>query len=164
MNLSLGAPLSGPLNDAINQLRTAGILPVVAAGNQNTDVKDFSPASALGAITVGAINQTSDERASFSNFGQLVDVFAPGINVESVGIRSTNDTEIMSGTSMASPHVAGLAAYLMALENITDPDALAARITALAGADVLSWVWNDVNGTTTLIASNGVRDAMCGDV
>lgn len=154
MNMSVAGSFSNATNQGIDNIRSAGVVPVVAAGNEDTDAQKDSPASASGAITVGAIDQTTDQKASFSNFGQLVDVYAPGVNVESVGIDNTTATKILSGTSMACPHVAGLAAYLMALENITSVDAVADRIASLAtaaGAQVLG----NIKGTTSLIASNG---------
>lgn len=155
MNMSLGGGRSGAINSAINAIRAAGCVPVVAAGNENVDAANDSPASAPGAITVGAIDQTTDARASFSNFGQAVDVFAPGVKVQSVGIKSTTSTATLSGTSMASPHVAGLVAYMMALENITDVDAVAERIKGLA-ASTNSSVRANAQSTTGLIAFNGV--------
>jgi len=154
MNMSLGGSFSGALNSAINAIANAGVVPVVAAGNENQDTKNTSPGSAERAITVGAIDQTTDQRASFSNFGSGVDIFAPGVNVLSVGIESNTATDILSGTSMASPHVAGLAAYLMALEGITDVAAVSDRIKALArttGAEV----GGNRGDTTDLIANNG---------
>jgi len=154
MNMSLGGALSQALNQAINAIANAGVVPVVAAGNENQDTKNTSPGSAERAITVGAIDQTTDTRASFSNFGAGVDVFAPGVNVLSVGIADDLATDVLSGTSMASPHVAGLAAYLMALEGITDVAAVASRIVKLAestGAEVS----NNRGNTTSLIANNG---------
>lgn len=87
-----------------------------------------------------------------------MDVFAPGVNVKSVGITSTTATNVLSGTSMASPHVAGLAAYLMGLENITDIDAVATRIQSLANSTNAS-VRANVRLTTSLIASNGAINA-----
>lgn len=155
MNMSLGGSRSAAINSAINAIRAAGCVPVVAAGNENVDASNDSPASAAGALTVGAIDQTTDTRASFSNFGRPVDVFAPGVNVQSVGIKSTTATTVLSGTSMASPHVAGLAAYVMALENITDVDAVVARIKGLA-ASTNTTVLGNTRSTTNLIAFNGV--------
>ena len=100
MNMSLGGSFSQAINRAIEALRNAGVVPVVAAGNENQDTANTSPGSAPNAITVGAIDATNDQRASFSNFGQLVDIYAPGVNVLSVGIKSDTDTATLSGTSM----------------------------------------------------------------
>lgn len=156
MNMSLGGSFSQAINDAIEALRRAGVVPVVAAGNANQDARSASPASAPNAITVGAINAVNDEKASFSNFGPNVDIFAPGVNITSVGIANDNASARLSGTSMASPHVCGLAAYLMALEGITEVDDVVARIQQLAsttGAEVQ----RNRGRTTNLIAYNGAE-------
>lgn len=100
MNMSLGGTKSNAVNSAVEAIASAGVVPVVAAGNENQDAANTSPASAPDAITVGAIDQTNDRKASFSNFGTVVDVFAPGVDVESVGITSDSATETLSGTSM----------------------------------------------------------------
>ncbi|KAH6692679.1 oryzin [Plectosphaerella plurivora] len=154
MNMSLGGPQSAAVNRAVKALADAGVVPVVAAGNENQDAANTSPASAPEAICVGAIDAATDAKARFSNFGQSVDVFAPGVDVLSVGIQSNTATNTLSGTSMASPHIAGLAAYLMSLEGITDVAAVGARITALAQGSGAS-VKNNTPGTTNLIANNG---------
>lgn len=156
MNMSLGGSRSGAVNRAINAIANAGVVPIVAAGNENQDTANTSPGSAELAITVGAIDQTTDERASFSNFGPIVDIFAPGVNVLSCGIASDTARVSLSGTSMASPHVAGLAAYLMALEGITGITEVSDRIKALARA-TSARVPNQIRGTTDLIANNGIR-------
>lgn len=154
MNMSLGGGLSKTLNDAINAITSAGVVCVVAAGNENQDTANTSPGSAAAAITVGAIDQKNDQKASFSNFGRGVDVFAPGVNVQSVGIKSDTDSATLSGTSMASPHVAGLAAYLMALEGLNTVDTVTNRIKQLAGQTQAA-VGRNAKGTTSLIANNG---------
>lgn len=100
MNMSLGGGQSQAINNAIEALVEAGVVPVVAAGNEAQDAANTSPASSPNAITVGALDATTDERASFSNFGDVVDIYAPGVDVLSVGIKSNTDTETLSGTSM----------------------------------------------------------------
>ncbi|KAK3900681.1 serine protease [Staphylotrichum tortipilum] len=156
MNMSLGGGFSRALNAAINRIEAAGVVPVVAAGNEDQDTANTSPGSAEAAITVGALNQTDDTRAFFSNFGPLVDVFAPGVSVLSANNGSDTATAVLSGTSMASPHVAGLAAYLMALEGITGVQAVSDRIKELAQATGASVRRNEAD-TTSLIANNGFR-------
>lgn len=105
MNMSLGGGLSQAINKAIEALVDAGIVPVVAAGNEAQDAANTSPASAPNAITVGALDATTDERASFSNFGQSVDIYGPGVDVLSVGIKSDSDTATLSGTSMGRSYI-----------------------------------------------------------
>ncbi|KAI1849076.1 hypothetical protein JX265_013091 [Neoarthrinium moseri] len=154
MNMSLGGSKSAAVNAAVEAIAAAGVVPVVAAGNENQNAANVSPASSPNAITVGAIDQTNDRKASFSNFGAVVDIFGPGVNVQSVGITSDSATDTLSGTSMASPHIAGLAAYLMSLESLTDVTAVSDRIKELAGATGAS-VARNTRGTTNLIANNG---------
>jgi subtilisin family serine protease len=154
MNMSLGGGRSQAMNRAIQAIFDAGIVPVVAAGNEAQDTANTSPGSAQNAITVAAIDPRNDVRADFSNFGAGVDINAPGVDILSVGIGSDTDTATLSGTSMASPHVAGLAAYLMALNNINNPADVASTITDLAskaGGQVIQ----NAPGTTDLIANNG---------
>jgi aqualysin 1 len=108
-NMSLGGGASSALDTAVNNLSNSGVAIAVAAGNSSTDACTSSPARAANAITVGATT-TSDSRASFSNFGPCLDIFAPGQGILSAWIGSTTATRTISGTSMASPHVAGVAA------------------------------------------------------
>jgi subtilisin family serine protease len=154
MNMSLGGAFSRAINRAVQALHDAGVVPVVAAGNEAQDTANTSPGSAPNAITVGAIDASNDAIADFSNFGELVDIFAPGVEVESVGITSNTATASLSGTSMASPHVAGLAAYLMSIQDLPTPDDVMQLIKQLGESSGAS-VRNNVPGTTNLIAFNG---------
>jgi subtilisin family serine protease len=155
VNMSVGGSFSAAVNSAVAGLTRAGVTVVTAAGNEDVDAANTSPASAASAITVGAIDATTDKRASFSNFGSVVDIFAPGVDVQSVGIISDTAVRTLSGTSMASPHVAGLAAYLMSLEGITDPAAVATRMQELATATGAK-VSDPGTGTkNAIIANNG---------
>ena len=95
------------------------------------DARFSSPASAPDAFTVAAIDR-NNTRASFSNYGPVVDIFAPGVGILSPWIGSDDATNTISGTSMATPHIAGLAAYLLALEGTRSPAALCSRIQSLA--------------------------------
>lgn len=89
---------------AVNAAVDAGLHFAVAAGNDNSDACDYSPAAAANAVTVGA-STLSDERAYFSNYGKCVDIFAPGLNIQSTWIGSKYAINTISGTSMASPYV-----------------------------------------------------------
>jgi len=112
-NMSLGGGKTPTVDAAVENSVAAGVNHVVAAGNSAADACNSSPSGSLAAITVGATDG-NDLRASFSNYGQCVDVFAPGVNILSSWIGSGNAaTSTISGTSMASPHVAGaVAVYL----------------------------------------------------
>ena len=108
-NMSLGGGASSALDTAVNNLSNSGVPIAVAAGNSNADACGSSPARAANAITTGATT-TTDARASFSNFGTCLDIFAPGSGILSSWFSSDTATATLSGTSMASPHVAGVAA------------------------------------------------------
>jgi len=108
-NMSLGGGASSALDTAVNNLSNSGVPIAVAAGNSNIDACTQSPSRAANAITTGATTST-DARSSFSNFGTCVDIFAPGSSITSAWSTSDTATNTISGTSMASPHVAGVAA------------------------------------------------------
>ncbi|MFC6663412.1 S8 family peptidase [Deinococcus multiflagellatus] len=115
-NMSLGGGFSQAVNDAVNNAASRNLVMVVAAGNENQNACNVSPASAANAITVGSTTNT-DARSSFSNYGTCVDIFAPGSNITSTWIGSTSATNTISGTSMATPHVTGAAALKLAAGN-----------------------------------------------
>ncbi len=111
-NMSLGGGFSSALDTAVKNSVEAGITYAVAAGNSSADACNYSPASTAEAITVGSTT-SSDSRSSFSNYGSCVDIFAPGSGITSAWVGSNTATRTISGTSMASPHVAGAAALFL---------------------------------------------------
>lgn len=121
----------------------------VAAGNEAQNAANVSPASETSACTVGATD-INDNMASFSNYGSVLDVFAPGVNIISTWLNGRTNT--ISGTSMASPHVAGLAAYLLRFEGARSPAALCSRIASLATRNTITRIGS---GSPNLLAFNG---------
>ena len=147
--MSLGGSFSQAVNNEAAAIVDAGLFLAVAAGNEAEDARRSSPASERSACTVGATDD-NDRLADFSNYGALVDVLAPGVDIMSTvpggGVRS------LDGTSMASPHVAGLAAYLMSTgEDAEDLCAYIAR-TSLRGV-----ISGAPNGTVTALINNGFQ-------
>ncbi|KAI1417059.1 subtilisin-like serine protease pepD [Hypoxylon sp. FL1857] len=152
INMSLAFTPSKALNRAVDAASAMGILSVVAAGNDNAPASSRSPASASSALTVGAISWNRT-RASFSNYGSCVDVFAPGVDIISLWNKEGRES-IESGTSMSSPHVAGLALYLKGLEDGLDsPADTIARVKELATSGV---VVGAGSGSPNLLAYNGI--------
>ncbi|KAE8375161.1 Alkaline protease 1 [Aspergillus bertholletiae] len=150
INMSLGGGFSQAFNDAVENAFAQGVLSIVAAGNENSDAGQTSPASAPDAVTVAAISK-NNARASFSNYGSVVDIFAPGQDILSAWIGSNTATNTISGTSMATPHIVGLSLYLAALENLSGPEAVTKRLKELGTQGVVT----DVQGSPNLLAYNG---------
>lgn len=139
VNMSLGGGYSSALNTAVNNLSNSGVFVAVAAGNSSTNACNTSPASAPGVYTVAA-STSSDARASYSNYGSCVNIYAPGSSIRSAWHTSNTATNSISGTSMASPHVAGLAAMIKQTN------------TSASHAAIANWM--TTNATTNRISGN----------
>lgn len=140
VNMSLGGPFSSTSNNLVQQMVNNGIVVAVAAGNSNANACNTSPASAPAALTV-ASSTSSDARSSFSNWGSCVDVFAPGSSITSTWLNGGTNT--ISGTSMASPHVAGVAALVLD----DNPSASVAAVTSSIIDNATSNAISNVRGS-----------------
>ncbi|MHC9511035.1 S8 family peptidase [Kangiella sp. M94] len=134
-NMSLGGGASSSIDTAVANLVSAGVTVVVAAGNDNSSACNYSPAREPSAITVGSTT-SSDSRSSFSNYGSCLDIYAPGSSITSAW--SNGGTNTISGTSMASPHVAGVAALYLADNPTATPSQVDTAITDAATPGVVS--------------------------
>jgi subtilisin family serine protease/N-acetylneuraminic acid mutarotase len=139
-NMSLGANGFSPtINEAVENSIRSGVTYVVAAGNSHDDACIYSPSSVFPAIVVGASDRT-DQYAYFSNIGSCVDLAAPGVNITSAWIGSTDATTTISGTSMATPHTAGAAALYLSLKPGAPPGDVATALQTNATSGVLTSV------------------------
>ncbi|MEU7570675.1 S8 family serine peptidase [Micromonospora sp. NPDC049240] len=130
-NMSLGGGVSTTLDNAVANSISSGITYALAAGNSNANACNSSPARVASAITVGSTTST-DARSSFSNYGTCVDIFAPGSSITSSWNSSDSATNTISGTSMASPHVAGAAALVLSANPSYTPAQVASYLTSNA--------------------------------
>lgn len=150
MSLASGSPVSA-IESAISAAVDAGVHVVVAAGNGDTDACSSSPSSSGGtqgpAITVGSVGQSA-QRSSFSNYGDCVDVYAPGENVISAWTGGANMVNMLSGTSMATPHVTGIVAYAMGNSTLAQDPGLMKEWVRMSALQM---------GGGILLANNGVQ-------
>ncbi|GAA4858081.1 S8 family peptidase [Saccharopolyspora cebuensis] len=133
-NMSLGGPKDPALDEAATALVDSGVFLAVAAGNEGQDAENVSPASAEGVFTTAASDQ-NDGSASFTNFGSTVEGYAPGVDI--VSLAPGGGTDTMSGTSMASPHVAGVGALYLAANGGATPADVISGLQGQAATDVI---------------------------
>jgi len=138
-NMSLGGGISSATDTAVANATAAGVTFVVAAGNSNADACGSSPARAPSAITVGSTT-SGDARSSFSNWGTCVDIFAPGSSITSTWNTSDTATNTISGTSMASPHVAGVVALYLHQFGHQSPSTVASALNAASSTGRLTGI------------------------
>ncbi|GAA0205752.1 hypothetical protein GCM10009123_11500 [Kangiella japonica] len=148
-NLSLGGGASSSIDNAVQNLVNDGVTVVVAAGNSSANACNYSPARAANAITVGSTT-SSDSRSSFSNYGNCLDIFAPGSNIKSAW--HNGGTNTISGTSMAAPHVAGAAALYLQNNPSATPSQVTNHITSNASSGKVS---NAGSGSPNLLLYTG---------
>jgi subtilisin family serine protease len=136
-NMSLGGGASSSLDSAVTRSIADGVSYAIAAGNSNANACNASPARTPNAITVGSTTST-DARSSFSNFGACLDIFAPGSSITSAWSTGDSATRTISGTSMATPHVAGAAALYLSGNRSATPAAVTSALTTNATANVVT--------------------------
>ncbi|KAI9262322.1 peptidase S8/S53 domain-containing protein [Phascolomyces articulosus] len=154
VNLSLGAFYNQAANDAIEHAISLGIHVTIAAGNYGEDACKYSPGSTPGAITVGATDP-DDSIASYSNFGQCVDIFAPGTDI--VSIWNDDDEHTMTGTSMAAPHVTGVMALFLSQKNYT-PQKLQQHVKHVSSRIRNDFEIDVMGNNNKTVADNAIND------
>ncbi|KAG8723318.1 subtilisin-like serine protease [Ceratobasidium sp. 395] len=148
MNLSVGGAASTAVDSAVSNAIAGGVHATVAAGGSNADAGTTSPGRVEAANTVGAVD-SSNRRASFSSYGSVIDVWAPGVNILSTWIGSPTATNTISGTSSSAPFVAGILAVAISEYGNKSPAQLSTDLKSHARAVVT----NVPSGTTNLLAT-----------
>jgi len=167
-SMSLGGPKNKALDTAIQKAIEAGVIFVVAAGNENSDACQSSPANIPPAITVGATElahngiQDTDKRAYYSNYGTCVDIFAPGSYITSAWIGTPTSTKTISGTSMATPHVAGAVASYLTTNPTATPAQVKAYLTNEATPDMIQLACSSSSSVCSK-SPNKLLYVPCGD-
>ncbi|EEP79823.1 hypothetical protein UREG_04669 [Uncinocarpus reesii 1704] len=153
VSISISGATYGPMNEAVKAAVDAGVVVVAAAGNDGRDASRNSPGNAPEAICVGSINsrRNTDTRSRFSNYGSTVDIFAIGEGVLSTARNTRTGTANMSGTSMATPHIAGLVGYLQSIHNLPNPAAARRMLLQLASTGTIA----DGRGSPNRLGYNG---------
>ncbi|CAE6459494.1 unnamed protein product [Rhizoctonia solani] len=145
--MSLGGAPSLSLNRAVSKAIESGLHFTIAAGNSNSPAVTSSPANVEAANTIGAVDQ-NNQKASFSNYGKLIDVWAPGVNITSAWIGSPDATNTISGTSMATPYVAGILAVALGAYGPMTPDKLTSELRKHANP-VVTYGLSDIAAEST---------------
>lgn len=151
VNMSLGGPFSDVFNQAVASASSSGVLSIVAAGNEGQNAANVSPASAPSAVTVGAI----DSRwaiAPYSNYGTALDIFGPGSSVLSAWHTGDSATNSITGTSMATPHIAGLALYGISVEGVSGVSGVTSWLKSTATSGKIT---GSLRSSPNLIGNNG---------
>jgi subtilisin family serine protease len=152
INMSLGGPVSSAFNSAVARASSAGILSVIAAGNERQDASNVSPASAPSAITVGAISSDWSFASAYSNYGTVLDIFGPGTAVVSAWYTSDSATNSITGTSMATPHIVGLAATAISVDGVTGVSPITKHLIENSTKDSIS---GSLYGSPNRLGNNG---------
>ncbi|PHH92536.1 hypothetical protein CDD83_6934 [Cordyceps sp. RAO-2017] len=152
INMSLGGSYSNLFNLAVETAAGSGVVAIVAAGNEAVDAADVSPASAPSAVTVAALSREYT-MADYSNYGRVVDIFGPGSKITSAWIGNDTDTNTISGTSMATPHVVGIALSAMSVDGVVELGDLTdwLKESATSGA-----IEGDLKESPNLLVNNNI--------